>query len=62
MTNDIESSLHYHVDTVMKWRIMITIMPNALSQVCITEWTWHLLIFIENFSSNDTLSKIELLQ
>ena len=36
-------------NTVMHWRIILKIMPNALSPVCTSELTWHLLIFIVNF-------------
>ena len=36
-------------NTVMHWRIILKIMPNALSRVCTSELTWHLLMFIENF-------------
>ena len=35
-------------NTVMHLRIILMIMPNALSRVCTSELTWHLLIFIES--------------
>ena len=36
-------------NTVMHWRIILKIRQNALSRVCTSELTWHLLIFIEHF-------------
>ena len=47
--------LTFWCNTVMHWRIILKIMPNASARVCIPELTWHSLIFIENFFQMDVV-------